>query len=104
MAENTQNWDSYNQAANDRKRSINELPLSPDPNVLHKFASYNTLFTLSALSQQEIRNPKQFFQGAPHDIIARSGGIGAAANRNERPAFEQDNQFTDETKKTIIKN
>ena len=104
MAQDTQNWDSYNKAAYARKRSINELPLSPDPNVLHKFASYNTLFTLSALSQQEIRNPKQFFQGAPHDIIARSGGIGADANRNDKPAFEQDNQFTDETKKTIIKN
>jgi hypothetical protein len=70
---------------------------------LHKFASYNTIFTLSALSTREIRNPKLFFTSAPHDIIARSGGIGASANRNEKPAFEQDNQFTDETKATIIK-
>jgi hypothetical protein len=63
-------------AAYARKRSINELPLSPDPNVLHKFASYNTIFTLSALSATEIRNPAEFFGGAAHDIIARSGGIG----------------------------
>lgn len=59
-----------------RKSSINELPLSPDPNVLHKFASYNTIFTLSGLSAEEIRNPAQFFGGTAHDIIARSGGIG----------------------------
>ena len=86
-----------------RKDSIKKLPLETDPNVLHKFASYNTIFTLSALSTREIRNPKLFFTSAPHDIIARSGGIGASANRNEKPAFEQDNQFTDETKATIIK-
>ena len=86
-----------------RKDSIKKLPRETDPNVLHKFASYNTLFTLSALSTREIRNPKLFFTSAPHDIIARSGGIGASANRNEKPAFEQENQFTDETKATIAK-
>ena len=95
--------DQYTEAAYARKDSIKKLPRETDPNVLHKFASYNTLFTLSALSTREIRNPKLFFTSAPHDIIARSGGIGAAANRNEKPAFEQDNQFTDETKATIIK-
>jgi len=44
-------------AAYARKASIKKLPLESDPNVLHKFASYNTIFTLSALSTQEIRNP-----------------------------------------------
>jgi hypothetical protein len=97
-------WSNYENAAYARKDSIKQLPLNPDPNVLHQFASYNTLFTLSALSSTEIRNPKQFFQGKPHDIIAQSGGIGPDANRNDKPAFEQENQFTDETKKTIIKN
>lgn len=97
-------WSNYNEAAYARKASIKQLPLNPDPNVLHQFASYNTLFTLSALSPTEIRNPRQFFQGKPHDIIAQSGGIGPDANRNDKPAFEQENQFTDETKKTIIKN
>ena len=71
-----QQFNQYTAAGNDRKRSINELLLNPDPNILHKFASYNTLFTLSALSSREIRNPKIFFQSKPHDIIARSGGIG----------------------------
>ena len=95
--------DQYTEAAYARKESIKKLPLETSPNVLHKFASYNTIFTLSALSTREIRNPKLFFTSAPHDIIARSGGIGASANRNEKPAFEQDNQFTDETKATIAK-
>ena len=89
-------------AAYARKASIKTLPLEPDPNVLHKFASYNTIFTLSALSTREIRNPKQFFNGAPHDIIARSGGIGAAANTNNRPPGERE-RFTEDTKETIRK-
>ena len=55
----------YIEAANARKASTKELPLNPDPNVLHKFASYNTMFTLSALSTREIRNPKLFFQSKP---------------------------------------
>ncbi len=53
-----QQFNQYTAAGYDRKRSINELPLNPDPNILHQFASYNTLFTLSALSSREIRNPK----------------------------------------------
>ena len=89
-------------AAYARKASIKELPLQPDPNVLHKFASYNTIFTLSALSTREIRNPKLFFTSAPHDIIARSGGIGAASNSNNRPPGERE-RFTEDTKETIRK-
>src|SRR6056300_1291970 len=89
-------------ASHARKASIKKLPLEPDPNVLHKFASYNTIFTLSALSTREIRNPRQFFNGAPHDIIARSGGIGAAANTNNRPPGERE-RFTEDTKETISK-
>jgi hypothetical protein len=85
-----------------RKASIKKLRLEPDPNVLHKYASYNTIFTLSALSTREIRNPKLFFTSAPHDIIARSGGIGAAANTNNRPPGERE-RFTEDTKETIRK-
>ena len=44
------------------------------PNVLHNFASYNTLFTLSGLSESEIKNQK-YLTNTPHDVIARSGGI-----------------------------
>ena len=94
--------DQYTEAAYARKDSIKKLPRETDPNVLHKFASYNTLFTLSALSTREIRNPKLFFTSAPHDIIARSGGIGAAANTNNRPPGERE-RFTEDTKETIRK-
>ena len=44
-------------------------------NPLHKAATYNVLFTLSGLKEQEIRS-KNFLTNPPHDIIARSGGIG----------------------------
>jgi len=84
-----------------RKASIKKLPLEPDPNVLHKFASYNTIFTLSALSTREIRNPETFFKGAPHDIIARSSGIGGTANRHEGPPSEQG--FSEGIKATLKK-
>ena len=73
---------------------------SAEPNVLHKFASYNTLFTLSALSTRELRNPKQFFEGKPHDIIVQSGGIGPDANRHEGPPSEQGQRFSAQTKAT----
>ena len=46
------------------------------PNPLHKFATYNVLFTLSALTEREIRNPDEYLHKKQHDIIARSGGIG----------------------------
>jgi len=45
------------------------------PNELHKFASYNSLFTLSALNQADIENTKTLLTGKPHDIIIKSGGI-----------------------------
>lgn len=77
---------------------------SAEPNVLHKFASYNTLFTLSALSTRELRNPKMFFESKPHDIIVQSGGIGPDANRHEGPPSEQGQRFSAQTKATLKKN
>jgi hypothetical protein len=47
------------------------------PNPLHGFATYNTLFTLSGLTETEIRNPEQYIRNPVHDVIARSAGIGA---------------------------
>ena len=44
-------------------------------NPLHKAATYNTIFTLSGVREQELRD-HTFLKNAPHDIIARSGGIG----------------------------
>ena len=45
-----------------------------DPNQLHQYASYNTLFTLSALSESELKDTRTL-DGRPHDIIIRSSGI-----------------------------
>lgn len=56
-----------------------------DPNILHDFASYNCLFTLSTLRQDELENTKTLLNSAPHDIIIKSGGIGPNANRKEGP-------------------
>lgn len=50
-----------------------------DPNTLDDFASYTALFTLSALSSQEITKP-DLLNNPPHDIILRSGGISNADN------------------------
>jgi hypothetical protein len=44
-------------------------------NVLHQFASYTTLFTLSGIHESEMRT-HTFLDNTPHDIIARTGGIG----------------------------
>ena len=49
------------------------------PNVLHKFASYNTLFTLSGVNEQELKD-RSFLQNPVHDVIARSSGIGGDPN------------------------
>ena len=44
-------------------------------NVLHKFATYNTIFTLSGISEDELKS-HAYLSNPVHDIIARSGGIG----------------------------
>ena len=79
----------------------------PDPNVLHKFASYNTIFTLSALSRRDIRNPARFFKGAPHDIIAKSSGIsdGNFSSHKKASANTRESRRDpgNETNKTIDK-
>ena len=63
-----------------------------DPNALFKYASYNYLFTLSALSDDEIRFPERFFGSTPHDVIARSAGIGANTdNGSDRQPLNADN-------------
>ena len=52
-----------------------EKPDLLNTNQLHKFASYNTLFTLSGLKQEELHR-NDYLKSPVHDIIARSGGIG----------------------------
>ena len=45
------------------------------PNVLHQYATYNTIFTLSGITERELQTRK-FLTNPVHDIIARTGGIG----------------------------
>ena len=65
-------------STDDKKKQVVDIS---EPNQLFKYASYNVLFTLSALNQAELENTKLLLQSAPHDIIARSSGIGPDANR-----------------------
>ena len=53
-----------------------------DPNSLHQFASYNSLFTLSALSQRDLEDTPTLLKSKAHDIIVRSSGIGADVNQS----------------------
>ena len=59
-------------------------------NVLHSFATFNTIFTLSGINEQEMKSHS--FLGNPvHDIIARTGGIGKA-NVTTREFAEPDQE------------
>jgi hypothetical protein len=68
-----------------------------DPNMLFEFASYNTLFTLSGLGKKDLENTSTLLKSKPHDIIARSSGIGANENRDRT-------ELNTENKKTINQN
>ena len=46
----------------------------PRQNQLHKFATYNTIFTLSGIKEREIQD-RSFLKSPVHDVIARTGGI-----------------------------
>ena len=63
------------------------------PNILHQFASYNTIFTLSGVSEGEMRTHK-FLTNPTHDIIARTGGIGGNANVRTREFDEPSEDYS----------
>jgi len=75
-------------STDDKRRQVVDIS---EPNQLFKYASYNVLFTLSALGQRELENTKLLMQSAPHDIIARSSGIGPDANKSDTTADTQNN-------------
>ena len=62
-------------------------PITPDTyvnkreNILHSFASYNCLFTLSGVSMDDIQN-KNFLRRKLENVIARSSGIGGTQGQN----------------------
>lgn len=85
---------------NSTKSTINKVDNSEqyvtnisDPNVLYDFASYTTLFTLSALSKKDLENTTTLLNSKPHDIIVRSAGIGANENQ-DRPEVNTENKKT----------
>lgn len=53
---------------------------SAEKNVLHEYASYNYVWTLSALSQEDLKKPQSILKNKPRDIIAKSSGIGTEGN------------------------
>ena len=64
------------------------------PNPLHKYASYNVLFTLSSVTEDSIRTGRYLTDTDLTDVIARSGGIGpdgfkGSYRTNQRNALNQ---------------
>jgi hypothetical protein len=53
---------------------------SAEKNMLHEYASYNYVWTLSALSQEDLKKPQSIAKNKPRDIIAKSSGIGTEGN------------------------
>ena len=54
-----------------------------ESNRLHQYASYNYVWTLSALSQDDLRKPEKIKKESPHDVIAKSSGIGPEGRFSE---------------------
>jgi hypothetical protein len=63
------------------KKTTKRLANVSEPNVLHQYASYNPLFTLSALSRADLESTTTLLNSKPHDIIIRSSGIGPDENQ-----------------------
>jgi len=78
-------------------------PEKLEPNALFKYASYNTIFTLSAMTQGELESPEGLLNGAPHDIIIRSGGIGDARPTTGGLSSKNEDQLTGTLAKDTLK-
>ena len=65
------------------------------PNPLHRFASYNTIFTLSGITEEEIRKGAYLKGSNLHDVIARTGGIGPLGSRSGYRAAETQTALED---------
>ena len=70
-----------------------------DPNNLHQFASYTSLFTLSALSQADLEDTTTLLNSKPHDIILRSSGIGPTENTDRAPLSAEDKKILDKNER-----
>jgi hypothetical protein len=69
-------------------------------NILHKFASYTTLFTLSGVTEGELQD-HSFLDNTVHDVIARSSGIGADINQSGSGRRTSGNPNVDNTQQAV---
>lgn len=56
--------------------AINNKVRLLQPNELNKYTTFNYVWTLSAMTPLQVRNPKLIFSQPPFNIVARSAGIG----------------------------
>ena len=98
------NNNTSNGEYSDVKKTKNDTFLHniSDPNQLFKYASYNVLFTLSALSQNNLEDVSTLLNSKQHDIIIRSAGIGPTANMKEGPPGQD--ILSPENRKTVNNN
>ena len=66
-----------------------------DQNVLHDFASYNALFTLSCLNDRDTTGVETFLNSKPHDIIIKSAGIGPTENATQGRLGDEDRKIVE---------
>ena len=96
---------SYPGSAANSMIKLGKLSISDKlvPNPLFKYASYNTIFTLSAMTQGELESPDGLLKSAPHDIIIRSGGIGDARPTTGGLSSKNEDQLTGPLAKDTLK-
>ena len=92
-AETVHDMQSYEPGSFDHPDKGQHLLEPSYDNPLHKFASYNTIFTLSGLGKDELSGLSYLNQYySPHEIIARSGGI-SDANVSKEKFDQRQEQF-----------
>ena len=99
----TENSKTQNTKNTKTTTSTNTIFKYARPNLLHKFASYIPLWTLSAMTQGEIEDPNRFWNSQAHDIIVESGGITNANSTHWRPNPHSDGTINEEVKKSLNK-
>ena len=81
----------------DRKTVNADSPAAPAPagnkppeiNVLHKYRSFTYLFTLAALSSEEVNDPKTYRSRELNYVILRSGGKGTQGIKSATTSSNQ---------------
>jgi hypothetical protein len=82
-----------------QKINVNETNLHKNP--LHQYASYNYLFTLSALTEGQLKDPIGIIGRAPTNVIARSAGIGTTDQSDQTQTGDIQDTLNDREKEAI---